>query len=63
MTEQKFYDYKYDGTEDRERVASNIEKMLWDGWFIKSFQVYDRNHCTRNAVLFEKNNCSNPEIK
>ena len=23
MTEQKFYDYKYDGTEDRERVASN----------------------------------------
>lgn len=63
MTEQKFYDYIYDGTEDRERVASNIEKLLNEGWFIKQFQVYERNHFTRMFVLFEKNNYSKPEIK
>lgn len=63
MTEQKFYDYIYDSIEDGERVASVIEKMLWDGWLVKHYQVYDRNHFTRMSVLFEKNNCPNPEIK
>ena len=58
MTEQKFCDYLYDSTEDGERVASNIEKLLSEGWLIKHFQVYERNHCIRNVVLFEKNNNS-----
>lgn len=63
MTEQKFYDYDYYNAEDRERVARNIEKLLSEGWLIKHFQIYGRNSYNRNAVLFEKNNCSNPEIK
>ena len=63
MTEQKFYDYIYDSMEDSERAASNIQKLLSEGWLIKHFQVYDRNHFTRMSVLFEKNNCPSPEIK
>lgn len=58
MTEQKLYDYEYHTTEDRKRVASHIEKLLSEGWLIKHFQVYECNHCTRNAVLFEKNSNS-----
>jgi hypothetical protein len=63
MTEQKFYDYLYDSTEDSGRVTSNIEKLQSEGWLVMRFQVYERNHFTRIAVLFEKNNYSNPEIK
>lgn len=63
MTEQKFYDYIYDSMEDSERAASNIQELLSEGWLIKHFQVYDRKHFTRMSVLFEKNNCPNPEIK
>lgn len=63
MTEQKFYNYKYDCDEDRERVASNIEKLLNEGWLIKHFQVYTRKEYARMALVLEKNNCSKPEIK
>ena len=63
MMEQKFYDYLYDSVEDGERVSSNIEKLLSEGWLIKHFHVYERNHYARIAVLFEKNNNSNPETK
>lgn len=63
MTEQKFYDYLYNSTEDSERVASNIEILRSEGWLVKHFQVYNRNHFTRMSVLFEKNNCPKPEIQ
>ena len=61
MTEQKFYDYIYDSVEDCERVERDIEKLSSEGWLIKHFHVYERNHFTRIAILFEKLTIQNQE--